>query len=327
MRKPIAVVISDLHFNINTVDIAGAALRGAVNKAHMLGVPLVIAGDLNDTKAIIRAEVANSIIEILQSRENVKIFILEGNHDKINEKGVGHGLNYLRPYSTVIDSPDTSSYPVVGFLPYFSDKDKLVEALGAFKKGSILIMHQGVAGAYMGDYVQDKSALDVDKLKDFTCISGHYHRHQTIGTLTYIGSPYTVSFGEANDGGKGFLVLYQDGSFDRVLLPKLRRHRILERDYSDLDTPYPHNPGDLLWLKVKGPFSELEKLKKKDIGLRLFGHSNFKLDRLPVDDAPEKQMRLANLTELQILDILIEGKTESVEQKSFLKTLAREIIT
>ena len=52
-NNPIAVVMADLHFNINNIDVASTALSVAIDKANDLGVTLIIAGDLHDTKAII----------------------------------------------------------------------------------------------------------------------------------------------------------------------------------------------------------------------------------------------------------------------------------
>ena len=50
-RSPIAVLISDIHYNINTLPVADAALRQAIAKANELDVVLIVTGDLHDTKA------------------------------------------------------------------------------------------------------------------------------------------------------------------------------------------------------------------------------------------------------------------------------------
>ena len=48
-NNPIAVVMADLHFNINNIDVASTALSVAIDKANDLGVTLIIAGDLHYT--------------------------------------------------------------------------------------------------------------------------------------------------------------------------------------------------------------------------------------------------------------------------------------
>lgn len=324
MVKPIAVCISDIHFNINTLPIASAALSAALKKAEELRIPLIIAGDLNDTKAIIRAEVANAIISILKNSK-VKIYILAGNHDLVNEKGSEHGLNYLRPYAKIVDKPTFGFIPNVFMVPYQSDIEKLKTLLSAFNPSLIWIMHQGFMGAQMGDYIQDKTSIDPELVKDFTVISGHYHRHQTLGTVTYIGSPYTITYGEANDGPKGFLILNEDGSFTREIL-NLRKHLILNRDLQTANNPVEnYNQGDLVWLKLTGPKVELDQLNKTKLGLKLFGHSNFKLDLFPIEENNQKQLKVQNQQDWEILDSIIDASAHDDFVKEQLKALYREL--
>lgn len=334
MIKPKAILISDIHFNLNTLPLASQALCAAIETANRLQVPLIIAGDLHDTKAIIRAEVANRLIELL-SEAKVKTFILVGNHDLINEKAHFHGLNYLKPYATIIDSQTYLAQHGMILIPYMTDSDQLLSLIKALPRGSngckLLIMHQGFRGAWMGDYIQDKTSIDIEAVKDFTVYSGHYHRHQTIGTVTYIGSPFTMSFGEASDPEKGFLIVNEDGSFTRELLG-LRRHIIVDRTLDEilvasrgeLDS---YRPDDLIWLKVRGPRLELLKLNKLEIGLKLFGFPNYKLD-LIANESKEirKQSKHQELTDGDLFDTIIDHTSETDIEKSYLKKLWRELV-
>ena len=319
---PIFVAISDIHFNLANLELSSIALKAALAKAEQLNVELVIAGDLNDTKAIIRAEVANAIIKILKWAQ-VPVHIIAGNHDLINEKGKEHGLNYLAPYALITDQPE-SIFDGVYAIPYQSDLDELEAILDKVPAGEIIVMHQGVNGANMGDYVIDKTSISSDLLALHTCISGHYHRHQTVGTLTYIGSPFTMSFGEANDGAKGFLVVNRDGSFTREIL-NLRKHVIKELhvgDRIDMHT----NEGDLLWVKLFGPKSLLDKTSKKQVA-EAVGHDNFKLDKIYEDIEPLAENTSPKLrTNAEILDSLIDQLKENEPMKKSLKKLWRESV-
>lgn len=324
--KPIAVVISDIHFNLNTLEIASKALKAALNKAAELNVPTIIAGDLQDTKAIIRGEVANRLISLLKQAKT-PVYILVGNHDLINEKGKANALEYLAPYATIVS--DALILYDFTLIPYQSDSEVLKHLLTKCDMNNILIMHQGFLGAAMGDYIQDRSSISPDVVKDFAVISGHYHRHQIIGTVTYIGSPYTITFGEANDGPKGFLILNSDGSFTREIL-HLRTHIKLEltlQELADWDKGW-YNQDDLLWLKITGPLSELKKLDKKDIGKRFMGHNNFKLDLIPEESSIDSEIKEVpkNLTDLEILDQLIDDEAETDNQKTTLKQLYKELL-
>lgn len=323
-NDPAFVAISDIHFTVNSLPLASAALKSALLKAELLGVPLIIAGDLNDTKAIIRAEVANALIQIL-SYSKIEIFILVGNHDLMNEKGSEHGLNYLRPYARIIDKPTRiKSFENTVFIPYQTDTAKLQEILSTIcNPGDLLVMHQGIQNAYMGDYVQDKTSISAKLLENFVCISGHYHRHQTVGTLTYIGSPYTTSFGEANDGPKGFLVVNEDGTFKREIL-NLRKHVISEYTPDNPPGKDVFNQQDLVWIRLSGPSSWLDTINKRELGIKL-RLANFKLDKC-VTDRPEITSENRKLTDSELFDHIIDNTSDSKERKENLKRLWKELM-
>lgn len=325
MNSPIAVCISDIHFSVKNLELASEALSASILKAIELQVPLIIAGDLNDTKAIIRAEVANRLIEIL-SLAKTPVYILVGNHDLINEKGHEHSLNFLRPYATIIDKPSfiTRGNSSITMVPYLSNSVFLQESKWYFN--TIIIMHQGVKGAWMGDYIQDKTSID--RTFNVPVISGHYHRHQTVGSVTYIGSPYTMSFGEANDGPKGFLILNSDGTYIRQIL-NLRKHVVIETHVDDLTRPIQNlNKDDLLWIKISGTSGELKKINKDELREQLKIPCSFKLDLIPTDDGRSelKDDESKQLTNAEIFDNVIDTTNLTEENKTRLKNLWKGIL-
>lgn len=330
MSEPLFVAISDIHFNPNNLELATLALQAAIDKASELRIPLIIAGDLHDTKAIIRAEVANRLLKIFNPE--VRTYILAGNHDLINEKGTEHGLNYLNSDMVHVAgfpaTVDIGGHPVY-LIPYQNTTQKFKDALSSVPKGSIVVCHQGVHGAYLGDYVQDKTSIEVGSLDGYKIISGHYHRHQTVGALTYIGSPFSHTFGEANDGGKGFLIVNEDGTYTQQVLP-LRKHIKIEvtMEGSQLWLPHGLSPDDLVWLKITGPQSELDKLGKFEIGMGLLGHSNFKLDLIPTNSTQSEPAGVVvNLSAGEMLDKLIDSMPDAPDQLTYLKSLWKGLIT
>ncbi len=344
IRKPIAVMVADVHYNPTTLPLADAAMRQAIRKANELGVPFIVAGDLHDTKALLRGECVNAMIETFKTCET-KAYVIVGNHCRLNEKGEAHSLNFLAPYAVIVAKPRYVQEVEAVLLPYYSDANELRTTIFDLHPGCHrLIMHQGLNGV-MSHYIQDKSAIDPDDVKDFRVISGHYHKAQDIktgrprkggvGLFSYIGNPYYLNFGEANDGPKGFQVLYDDGLMEQVPT-NLRRHWVLERTTEEIrnmmsreDVWYGCGPTsvDLLWLKVKGPQSELKKLNKKEIGQKLLRHSNFKLDLIPTESEQlEEGHKADTLKDTDVLDALISATSEPESQKKYLKALWREIL-
>lgn len=322
-KIPIAVLISDVHYSLNTLVLADQAMRTAIAKAKELNVPLIDAGDLTNDKAILRAEVMNQLISTMKTVQGISVYLLVGNHSLVNEKGTDHALGFLKPYARIVETlsmiPDTNLY----LMPYQNDSTKVKEYLELVPENAILIMHQGVRGAWMGDYIQDKSSVDPSIFGSRTVLSGHYHKHQSIGPVTYIGNPYTLSFGEANDGPKGYLILYSDGSYSREILD-LRRHIIIQQHIVDLNG-VKVNKDDLVRVKILGKKFDLADMSKSAIAEVLFGNEqNFKLDYIYEDvhtDAVEPFTSPESAID-QMIDL--ESLTE--EHKNHLKQLWRGLL-
>jgi hypothetical protein len=228
-----------------------------------------------------------------------------------------------------VDTQD--SIEDITFFSYFNDLNCLETQLSKVTT-PLVIMHQGIQGANMGHYVQDKSSLPPSAFGKARFISGHYHKKQDIllpggGTFSYLGSPYTMNFGEANDGPKGFHILYEDLSLELVPLIGIRRHIVVERTVDTMGLPIEGLRSiDRLWLKVTGPSSQLVKVDKMLLGAYHLGHNNFKLDLIPDKTVaiPGIVTPIATkLTEAEMLDTMILDLKETDDHKSLLRQLWR----
>lgn len=343
MSKSKAVLISDIHFNLNTLQVAKAALTQARDAANELQVPLIIAGDLHDTKANMRAECVKAMLESLDGLEQ-PCFILRGNHDSVNEKSKEHALEFLAPIENVsiISSPTYDPATRLHLIPYEHDVEELRNHLRAIKEGSTLIMHQGITGSQSGEYIQDKSAINKEDVADFRVISGHYHTRQdiktgrprkgAIGLWSYIGNPYTLNFGEAEDPDKGFQILMDDGLL--AFIPtNLRKHVTIKAVVSELGaieekvfvSSKTWTEQDIVAVTLRGPQSGLSVVRKDFVRFHLRLGDNFRLDLLP--DAQNAQaIKIGNLSPVQLLDQLIDVVSNATpEQKERLKHLWKEL--
>lgn len=329
IAKPI-VLISDIHFCIRDLELASSALEQALRCARDWNTALVIAGDLNDSKDIIRGRVMNRLLDLQNKYFDVAVHVLVGNHDLVHEKSNEHGLNFLEG-KWAVHGNTSERYVCKDFalIPYQSTNEAFLARIKEVPKRTIVIAHQGFMGASMGEYVVDKSSVDPELVKDWRIISGHYHRHQTIGSVTYIGSPYTISFAEANDGPKGFQLLWPNGELQQVET-NLRTHRIfkftvdeIRQSLSEKRESYIAGKTDLVWIKLHGPALEVDRIRKRDIGERLIGHQNFKLDRTYTEVTREEQVKTQ--TDSEVLDRLIETNVTSQDDRDTLKLLWREL--
>ncbi len=329
-RQPVAVLVADVHYSVHTLNIADIAMRQAIEKANTLKVPLIIAGDLHDTKANLRGECIKAMIKTIQKCV-IPPFILVGNHDRINEKSPEHSLEFLRPYANIVDAPLKNAIPDWTLVPYYSNSEDLVEYLNL--GGKNFIVHQGVHGTLAGQYIQDKSAISRADLLGLRCISGHYHTRQSFdlpngGKFDYIGNPYSLGFGEANDPDKGYQVLFDDTTLE-FHSTNCRKHRIIEIDAMSVPSvgigPLNVNPTDILWIKVKGPNDIIcnftKDMLRKDCGIT----QDFRLDLIP-DSNIEYKVSKSNKPP-QILDdiiSLLDPMTD--DRKERLKKLWRELV-
>lgn len=343
MSKPVAVLISDVHYNLNTLELADAAVNQAVNKANEFGVPLIVAGDLHDTKANMRAECVNKMIHTF-ARAKTQVYLLRGNHDSVNEKSYMHALDFLAPYAAIIwsESSNVTAPEGIYFIPYQHDSDNCRALIAKAQKTDVLIMHQGLRGSSSGEYIQDKSAINYEDVSDFRVISGHYHTRQDIktgqaregevGLFSYIGNPYTLNFAEANDPEKGYQILMNDGTLEFVPT-NLRRHVVYEIILHETPrTTMPLiTPGDLLWIKIKGPKHELLTINKDNTRTEIEFHTgltlpqSFRLDLIPTDVVSTK-INTTNKTQREVLDELITSKVDLRDEiKSKLKNLWKRL--
>lgn len=325
MTKPWAVCIADVHYSLATLPLADAAMRQAIKHAEALRVPLIVAGDLHDTKGAMRAECVNAMIQTF-SEARCQTYVMVGNHDRINEKDKPHALTFLGHLVNVVSSP--ICLHGLYLVPYESDASILAAYLRDIPACSTLIMHTGLQSAYMGHYTQDKTSLPKETYHGLRVISGHYHRRQDIeipgGTFSYIGNPYTLTFGEALDPPKGFQVLNTDGTLTFVPT-NLRKHIEVSRTHLSIMDPIPlYSPGDLVKIKVSGPKSELDKLDRNAIGEALLGHSNYRLDLVPDKSISAINPPVAPVADT--MDTIIDGSGETTERKQQLKDLWRSLV-
>jgi DNA repair exonuclease SbcCD nuclease subunit len=332
MNNPIAVIISDVHYSVNTLDLADAAMNMAIEKANDLEVPLIVSGDLHDTKANMRAECVNAMLKTFKKAAS-KPLVLVGNHDRINEKNEEHSLNFLNDVANLINKEAVVELQgkIIDIVNYNHDVEALRSYLKKLPAGSFLIMHQGLLNSEAGEYIQDHSALSHDDVKDFKVISGHYHKRQHLktgpsGYWNYVGNPYTLNFGEAYDPEKGFLILCEDEGLEFVPT-KLRKHVVIKYDLETKEAEWSSGPTyskDLIWLKVSGPNSKLKKLDKEklcsDIGIL----RNCRFDLIPTDKQSSVSID-ASVTKEKFLDKVIDAEPLDQEKKEHLKKLWRNL--
>lgn len=205
--------IGDPHITHKSLDRAQVLF----DLVESVGLPTVWLGDFLDTKEVIRGKCLNALIEYL-SRSKLQHNILIGNHDWFNLECKAHALEALKllPNVLIVDKP-MMVHTGIAMMPYIHDKQVLEQALKTFQdKDVTLFAHLEVTNFDFGNGHICTSGISLKTLDGYKrVISGHFHKFQQLANLTYLGTPFSHSFGETDQ--IKFLGMYDD-SVDELIL-------------------------------------------------------------------------------------------------------------
>lgn len=171
-------------------------------------------GDLYHTKAIIRSEAQNFLFrELSKLLELLEIHIVVGNHDYENLDCIAHSLTPLRWVDKNLHIYDKPTYVHdlnAIFMPYFHSANDFIKAISDCNKPNTMIFcHQGFRGFDYGNGILDDDGVPEEDLpRGAQVIAGHYHKRQKTDRVAYVGTPFSHSFGEANQDK--YLAIWQN---------------------------------------------------------------------------------------------------------------------
>lgn len=202
------IIFSDLHLNEKTADIVFKEVFPGLKQAVLNDKDnlLVCLGDFYHLRYKIDVEIQNNVFDYFNDLKmnNIDVILLVGNHDQINEKG-DHALKPFSELSnvTVIENP--CIYMNYIWLPYRKDKQILIDFLNLAPNSDVVFIHHGIQGFEKSNSIIDSDGINYSFHNFNNVICGHYHKRQNIGNVYYVGSPYQINAGEANQE-KGYMV-------------------------------------------------------------------------------------------------------------------------
>ena len=201
--------IGDIHIKPTNTHLVDLLQNQVINTIQNHSVEcVVLLGDILDTFERIHTQALNRAYEFIRAiidleESDVKVYILVGNHDLINNQqflSTQHWMNALKQWKNVqvVDKVCTSDDSKVCFVPYVPT-GRFVEALETcdndWKLYDYIFAHQEFKGCKMGAVVSTEGD---DWQHDWPMIiSGHIHDRQTPQpNLYYIGASIQNSFGD-----------------------------------------------------------------------------------------------------------------------------------
>jgi len=193
------ILFSDLHLKPESADTCFSVLDAVCSLSVATGDPVVgFLGDFWHVRYAVPVDLLNRVHRefVRWKQEGITLHLLPGNHDMIDVAGE-HAMEVFEGLATVYTHPTENGHGL--WLPYRKD---IVPLLAAVKSSTAryAFCHHGLIGAEMNSGIRAGAADGVppDAFQKFEqAFFGHWHRHQTIGKCTYVGSPWQTTMGEA----------------------------------------------------------------------------------------------------------------------------------
>ena len=222
------LIIGDPHVTNKSLETA-ELLFLEVEKQNL---PTIWLGDFLDTKEVVSSRSLNSIYKYFKNSK-LKHYVIIGNHDWHTLDCQDHSLEVLKELDNVIIVDKPLELDNMTLLPYYKDLNTLREWINASNK-PLLIGHLDIIGFDYGNgYICENGLTNADFTKFDMVISGHFHKYQQKDNIIYLGTPFSHSFGEANQ--IKYLGKLNSKSHDLELLPTSFRGHVSHE--LDLENP------------------------------------------------------------------------------------------
>lgn len=246
-RKAVALLLNDIHVGKDTINDFKLNWKEALNVAVDNQINhILIGGDLFLSRSSQNLDILLAIHDAFQEALdlNIKITIIEGNHDFVDQEAT-------RGYCHVFDSFDNvmvvNEWMEIGFdkigiglISYFPENGSFIDKLQALEEHMsttnyekwILYIHEGIRGA-LSQPSDDELPAYIFNSWDQVLV-GHYHNRCKFYNIEYIGSSRQHNFGE--DEEKGYTILFSDGFTQFVKNEINTRYTTLEVSFENINS-------------------------------------------------------------------------------------------
>lgn len=321
--------IGDPHLKITNFEQSVALLRWIEEMVDIYKPDIVCnLGDTFDTHAIVRSELlAEFKYHVERISAKCPYWYVLGNHDTFKPKdGKYHALQAFNvPNFTVFDK--NTELDGITIIPYIANHKDF-----PLQTQSICITHNTFIGADYG-FKREDCGVDAGKVSADIIISGHIHKRQSFGKVTYPGTPYANSANDV-DQTKG-LLLFNTRTFEQKFIESpFMKWRSIEFEVTAINPI--QNLHELLkvelntvdkWLvKVTGPKVELAAYFKSKLFLDMIKDKKVITKAIPNDKNKQKvQIKATSIEDImsEYVDKIYDG---GLDKQLILRKLS-DIIT
>lgn len=298
--------LGDPHLKITNFEQSKAFLKWSEEMADLYKPDIVCnLGDTFNDHSTLRSELLKEFNDHVcrLTSKGFKYWYILGNHDQFKPKDAKyHALQCFNiPNFVVFDKiTELEGITVVPYIAKFEDFPLQTQ--------SICITHNTFIGADYG-FKREDCGVDAGKVSADIIISGHIHKRQTFGKVTYPGTPFSNSANDV-DQTKG-LLLFETTTFTQVFIESpFPKWRGVEYEMSTTNTiqnlhsllEVELNTVDKWIVKVSGPKIELAAYFKSKAFLDLIKDKKVVTKAIPTDKNKQK----VQIKATSIEDIMVE---------------------
>lgn len=175
----------------------------------------IFLGDWHHNRATTDVSTMNYSVSNLEKLNNAfdKTYLMLGNHDEFyKDKREIHSLEFARLFPNIVSINAPLTDGDVTLLPWLvGDEWKKVKDI----KSRYVFGHFELPLFYMNAMVQmpDHGTLQADDFVNQEYVfSGHFHKRQTKGNITYMGNAFPHNYADAWDDDRGMMMLEWGGT-------------------------------------------------------------------------------------------------------------------
>ncbi len=220
----LSVFFGDIQAEYNNLQLSQQAIKTVRHICKQRGIKVAVnLGDFKNKYSPVDGMTINFGVQTCEDfkKDEVDQHVLLGNHDRYNlATDLLSWFPVLKKAGAIThDEPEVFKYEDLHlfFLPFRSsvrdtkDAAKYLASKVTDKKKSILCFHQELRGCKYNHSIKSKDARlvaeDLFPDKYLFCLGGHIHLRQNVyKNIWYVGSPFPVDWGEANQI-KGFTIV------------------------------------------------------------------------------------------------------------------------
>jgi len=174
----------------------------------------IFLGDWHHNRSTTDVSTMNYTVSNLEklSQSFEKVYFILGNHDLFyKDKREINSIEFMRLFPNIVPIRETLTEGDVTIMPWLiGDEWKQVPKI----QSRYVFGHLELPLFYMNDMIQmpDHGQLQGDHFVNQEYVfSGHFHKRQTKGNITYIGNAFPHNYADAGDDDRGMMILEWGG--------------------------------------------------------------------------------------------------------------------